>query len=328
MNINRTQEIIPGIHHITAITNSANVNLKFYTEALGLRLVKKTVNFDDPYTYHFYYGDEPGTPGTILTFFPWENMPRGKQGAGQVTGIAFLIPQHSIDFWTNRLEELRLPFETEKRFDEEVVRFADPHGLSLELVETNRQPNIRPWDRSTIPPQYTIRGFHSATATLNSVTETAMLLTDTLGMQRVASAEKRTRFQMGTADGPGVYYDIVENHDVPGGRMGSGTVHHIAFRARNDAEQKSWQKTIAARGLNVTPIIDRKYFRSIYFRESGGVLFEIATDPPGFLIDEEISKLGEKLMLPERYESRRQEIENRLPDLNATVMQVELSQAV
>lgn len=319
MKNNQTKEIIPGIHHITAITNSANVNLKFYTEALGLRLVKKTVNFDDPYTYHFYYGDEPGTPGTILTFFPWENMPPGKQGAGQVTGIAFLIPQHAIDFWKSRLEELRLSFETEKRFDEEVVRFADPHGLSLELVETKRLPDIRPWDRSTIPPQYSIRGFHSATATLNSVTDSAMLLTDTLGMQKVASAEKRTRFQMATGVGSGVYYDIVENPDVPGGRMGSGTVHHIAFRARNDTEQKRWQKIIAARGLNVTPIIDRKYFRSIYFRESGGVLFEIATDPPGFLIDEDISKLGEKLMLPDCYESRRQEIEKRLPDLDAAV---------
>lgn len=323
-----THNEIPGIHHITAITNSANENLRFYTEMLGLRLVKKTVNFDDPYTYHFYFGDESGTPGTILTFFPWENMAQGKQGAGQVTGIAFGIPQRSVAFWADRLQRFAIPFSEEKRFEDEVIRFNDPQGLALEFAATQRLPNISSWGNGPVPQQHFIRGFHSATATLNAMNETPNLLTDVMGMRKIASEDNRTRFQMGGDNGPGIYYDIVEDPDAQGARMGSGTVHHIAFRALNGTDQKRWRQTISNHGLDVTPIIDRKYFRSIYFRESSGVLFEIATDSPGFLIDEDISALGDNLMLPDQYAPRRAEIEKHLPELYPVADEAENRQAV
>jgi predicted esterase/catechol 2,3-dioxygenase-like lactoylglutathione lyase family enzyme len=314
--MNEKRHAIRGIHHITAIASSAAENLRFYTEVLGLRLVKKTVNFDDPHTYHLYFGDETGTPGTIMTFFPWENMPRGDTGAGMVSAVAFTIPKTAVSFWTERLTENGYTVKTERRFDEGVICFSDPHGLSLELVAAERAPDRTPWTKGGVDEAFAIRGFHSATALVNDATEPARALTDLLGMRRIGKEDARIRFSMADPYAPGVVYDILEDRSAPPARLGGGTVHHIAFRAADDADQKRWRAKVDAFGYDATPVIDRNYFRSVYFREAGGVLFEIATDPPGFVVDETEAHLGTGLMLPPRYENRRAEIERRLPPLN------------
>ncbi|MGE5257827.1 MAG: ring-cleaving dioxygenase [Hyphomicrobiales bacterium] len=306
-----------GVHHITAIASSASENLKFYSGILGLRLVKKTVNFDDPYTYHLYYGDEAGTPGTILTFFPWEGMPAGRRGAGMVTSVAFAVPLASIEFWTTRLRSAGISLSLQSRFGETVVSFADPHGLALELVGTENSTVVQPWRQSQVPADHQIRGFHSASATVTSRHPTGALLTEVLGMREIGVEGKRFRFRMSGEGTAGVFYDIIEDPTVDRAAMGSGMVHHIAFRTPDAEEQKSWRQLLIARGMNVTPVIDRKYFRSIYFREAGGVLFELATDPPGFAVDEEPELLGLKLMLPQRYEPIRKRIEQALKPLPA-----------
>ncbi len=306
-----------GIHHITAIASSAEENLRFYTEVLGLRLVKKTVNFDDPYTYHLYYGNGSGSPGTIMTFFPWENLPRGSNGAGMVTAVAFAVPRQAVSFWIDRLSGYGIEVEKEDRFKEPVLRFADPHGLRLELVGTEREPDAAPWADGGVPARAAIAGFHSATATVRDGRQPRRALEALLGMKPQGTEENRTRFAMADSAAPGIFYDLVEDPTAPAGSQGGGTVHHIAFRAADEPEQKRWREQVVDFGYNVTPVIDRNYFRSIYFREAGGVLFEIATDPPGFTIDETDAELGTGLMLPARYEKHRTEIEHRLPPLAA-----------
>jgi glyoxalase family protein len=305
-----------GIHHITAIASSASENLAFYTGVLGLRLVKRTVNFDDPHTYHLYYGDENGTPGTLLTFFPWEGAPAGQPGSGMVTSIAMGIPAAARDFWVRRLQSTGVAVTTGTRFDEAVIGFCDPHGLPLELVAVEELPPHAPWSGSTVPVDCQIRGVHSAAATVLSRRVSEALLIELLGMRRLAGEGKRTRFHL-PGTGPGLRYDLVEAGEAPPGVSGGGTVHHIAFRATDAAEQDRWRALLVARGISVTPVIDRTYFRSIYFREAGGVLFEIATDPPGFAIDELPTELGRSLMLPPRYEPMRAGIERALPVLPA-----------
>ena len=317
--MNEKRRAIRGIHHITAIASSAAENLQFYTEVLGLRLVKKTVNFDDPHTYHLYFGDETGTPGTIMTFFPWENMPQGAVGAGMISAVAFAIPKTAVSFWTERLTKKGVTVKTERRFGEEVLRFSDPHGLSLELAAVEHASTPTPWTKGSVSEPFAVRGFHSATALVNDAAAPARALTDLLGMRRVGKEGGRTRFAMADPSAPGVMYDIVEDRSAPPARPGGGTVHHIAFRAADDADQKRWRAKVAALGIDVTPVIDRNYFRSIYFREAGGVLFEIATDPPGFAVDETEAHLGTGLMLPPQYENRRAEIERHLPPLNTGV---------
>jgi len=315
MNSRQHSAAINGIHHITAITSSAMENLFFYEEALGLRLVKQTVNFDDPYTYHLYYGDGAGAPGTILTFFPWEGLPTGRSGSGMVTAIAFAIPEYSVDFWLKRLQRLDIPAGKETRFGEPVITFTDPHGLALELIGTAETPATAVWQDRPIPGEHAIAGFHSATIVLQNIDNTRLLLTEVMGMSSVGRENSRVRFTMCDNSAPGHLLDVVADPDAPPAQQGGGTVHHIAFRTENSEAQAIWQKTLRQSGVPVTEVRDRKYFRSIYFHEPGGVLFEIATDPPGFAIDEDMRRLGERLQLPEQYESMRRAIQNQLPPL-------------
>lgn len=309
-----TKKAIHGIHHITAICSSPSVNVAFYEEVLGLRLVKQTVNFDDPHTYHLYYGDDAGRPGTILTFFPWVGMARGRDGAGMVTATAFSIPSYSIDYWLGRLKKHGVDTVVERRFGDQVIRFTDPHGLRLELVGTDSGETAE----STLAHKEThhrIIGFHSATALVRSVEASAALLTGTMGLERGAQEGNRLRYAMHNSDGVGRYYDLLVDPGAPAGRQGSGTVHHIAFRSLSDEEQVRWQQTLRQDGYPATEVRDRNYFKSIYFHEPGGVLFEIATDPPGFTIDEKPEELGRTLKLPAQYEPMRHEIEQHLPVL-------------
>jgi glyoxalase family protein len=310
---------ISGIHHITAIASSASENVAFYEDILGLRLVKKTVNFDDPYTYHLYYGDQKGSPGTIITFFPWENLPRGKAGAGMVTAIAFAIPSGSVNYWRKRFNDHGIETAESKRFGDAVIQFEDPHGLVLELVEIQKTPEASKLTDASITPSHQILGIHSATALQHAVDEIQDLLVNRMGMELHDIEEDRYRFKMNNDDSFGHFYDVVIDPQVEIGRQGGGTVHHIAFRTPTDEEQKYWQKFLMESGYAVTPIRDRKYFKSIYFHEPGGVLFEIATDPPGFTVDEPYERLGRDLKLPDQYESMRSEIESRLPGLKAFV---------
>lgn len=309
---------ISGIHHITAIASSASENLAFYEKVLGLRLVKKTVNFDDPYTYHLYYGDSAGAPGTIITFFPWEKLPCGKAGAGMVTSIAFSIPMGSVDYWHKRLDSNGIKTKEGQRFGDSLIQFEDPHGLSLELIETPTVSSTLIQNSNPESAAHRIVGFHSATALLRSLEETQSLLVNLMGMKLHDKEGNRYRFKMKSDDAFGHFYDVVIDAQAGPGQQGGGTVHHIAFRTPTEEKLQYWQKSLMDSGFSVTPIRDRKYFKSIYFHEPGGVLFEIATDPPGFAVDEPYERLGRDLKLPDQYESMRTVIERRLPKLHAT----------
>ncbi len=315
-----TQQRISGIHHITAVTSSAADNLIFYEQVLGLRLVKRTVNFDDPYTYHFYYGDGQGTPGTILTFFPWENLPQGKPGAGMVTATAFGVSRRSMGYWEERLASFGIKTVNEERFGDPVLRFTDPHGLPLEVIGMDEAPATDHRSSSPIERAHALNGFHSATATVNSFEETEKLLIDGMGMTFIGREKNRLRFEM-TSQSPGRWFDVIHDPQAPRGRPGGGTVHHIAFRARDNDEQLNWQRLLRDRGVPVTAVRDRNYFRSIYFHTPADVLFEIATDPPGFTVDEGIERLGTTLQLPEQYEAMRDVISNKLTPLREKTFQ-------
>jgi glyoxalase family protein len=301
-----------GVHHITAIASDPNRNIAFYTEILGLKLVKLTVNFDDPGTYHFYYGDEIGHPGTILTFFPWPDAPRGRRGSGQATVVTFAIPNGSMSFWVDRLRRHdALVGELTARFNEGALPFSDPDGLQLELVEAPVN-GTRKNNYGSIPIERAITGISGVTLLESTVQETDSLLTRTLGFQRTDQEGNRTRYLAGAT---GTQVDLVHMPDEPLGAVAVGTVHHVAWRIADEERQRVWRKEIVDTGLNVTPIINRHYFKSIYFREPGGVLFELATDPPGFAIDEEPDKLGSRLVLPPWLEADRAKLEQRLPRL-------------
>jgi glyoxalase family protein len=304
-----------GIHHVTAIAGRPNVNFDFYTRTLGLRFVKKTVNFDDPGTYHFYYGDEAGNPGTILTFFPWEHAAPGRVGVGQAQTTAFRIPAQSIGFWAHRLVEAGAKHEAPiRRFGEVVLEFTDPDGMGLSLIGVPGAENEPAWTTDGIPAEHAIRGFHGVTLMLDSVELTAAILTDVLGFTRVGQEGPYVRFKSEGAVGGIV--DIREAKGFLPGRMGRGSVHHVAFRAKDDAEQAEIARKLSeVHGIYATEQRDRQYFRSIYFREPGGILFEIATDAPGFTVDEPIATLGTDLKLPRFLESKRQQIEAVLPTL-------------
>ena len=305
---------ISGIHHITAIASSAADNLAFYEQVLGLRLVKRTVNFDDPYTYHFYYGDGQGSPGTILTFFPWENLPKGRPGAGMVTSMAFAVARSSMDYWQERMSAFGLESVNEERFGDPVIRFTDPHGLPLELIGMNDAPAIAHWTSGPVDHAHGLRGFHSATATVNELEGTEHMLTNDMGMTLIAREQNRLRYETASS-GPGRWLDVVHDPEAPKGRPGGGTVHHIAFRAKDDEEQLQWQNLLRRRGLAVTAVRDRNYFRSIYYQTPAGILFEIATDPPGFTKDEPVERLGTTLKIPSQYETLRDAINGKLPAL-------------
>ena len=307
-----------GIHHITAIASSASENVAFFENVLGLRLVKRTVNFDDPHTYHLYYGDSDGTPGTIMTFFPRENLPRGRAGAGMVASIAFSIPKGSVEYWRKQLKVHGIESMEGERFGETLIQFEDPHGLPLELIETPTGHTAIDQSSHSKSAAKRIVGFHSATALLRSIEKTQSLLVNLMGMKLHDKEGNRYRFKMTLDDAFGHFYDVVIDAQAENGLQGGGTVHHIAFRTSTDDELKYWQKLFTDSGFAVTPIRDRKYFKSIYFNEPGGILFEIATDQPGFTVDEPYESLGRDLKLPDQYESMRSEIESRLPKLHAT----------
>ncbi len=314
---------ISGIHHITAITSSAAENLKFYEQVLGVRLVKQTVNFDDPYTYHLYYGDGAGIPGTIMTFFSWEGAPSGSPGSGMMVAVSFSAPITSMGYWYERLTGTGIDVERDLRFEEPVLKFRDPHGLPLELIGVASIPSSHPWQESSVPASHGLLGFHSATALLNSLNGTQGLLAGIMGMELQGNEGNRYRFKMRESRSPGHFFDVLVDPRAGRGRLGAGTVHHIAFRSPTDEEQLNWRKRLVHERLQVTEIIDRKYFRSIYFHEPGGVLFEIATDPPGFTVDEPPDTLGASLKLPSRYEPIRSKIVSILPHLRITEFQHE-----
>jgi glyoxalase family protein len=300
---------ITGLHHVTAIASDPQRNLDFYTEVLGLRFVKRTVNFDDPGTYHFYFGDDTGTPGTILTFFPWAGAAKGRRGAGETVATAFAIPVGSMPYWRERLGSKDIAIEEHAYFGGTHLSFSDPDGMVLELVEQAQTQAVQAPRYSDVPAEYAIQGFFGATLLETSIEKTETLL-KTMGYTKMGEEGGRFRYAP-QGDARGRFIDIVVDKDAQRGHMGAGTVHHIAFRASDDSAQLDWARELG-RQVSVTPVQDRTYFHSIYFREPGGVLFEIATDAPGFLIDEPVESLGEALRIPEWFEPQRREIEARV----------------
>lgn len=314
--------MITGLHHVTALSSNAQNNYDFYAGILGLRLVKKTINFDAPEVYHLYYGNESGTPGTILTFFPYPGIPRGRKGKGQLTVTSFSIPAHSLDYWMQRLEKFHIPFQAPvQRFDEVVLYFEDSEGLGLELV-ANQQDKRLGYSKGPIPAEHAIKGFYGITLAEESEEKTAALLTEQLDHELIA--QKGNRYRYAVYPVPGSFVDIICCPDALRGIGGAGTVHHVAFATTNEETQLEARAKLEESGLNVTPVLDRQYFHSIYFREPGGVLFEVATLPPGFTVDESLSDLGSSLKLPPWEEKNRSSIERDLPPLQQNLKRFEM----
>ncbi len=307
---------VTGLHHITAIASDPRQNLDFYTRALGLRFVKKSVNQDDPGTYHLYYGDYAASPGTILTFFPWAGLRRGRPGTGQAYATGFSVPAGSLPFWQARFTKLGVNQQpVESRFSDEVLPFTDPDGLRLELVATSETDARPAAPAKDVPAEFAIRGFHSSTLALAAAAATAQVLTGSMGYKLAGQSGHRARYSAGNG-GPGTYVDLLTDPALPRGLNGAGTIHHVAFRVADDATEVAARDILLKDGLHVSPVIDRAYFKSIYYREPAGVLFEIATDGPGFAIDEPLDQLGTILGLPPHLELHRAEIEAALPKLN------------
>ncbi len=303
-----------GIHHVTAIGGDPQRTLDFYAGILGLRFVKRTVNFDAPDTYHLYFGDEAGRPGTILTFFSWPGGAPGRRGTGQVTGISLSVPGGALPFWTERLAARGITAEPRSHFGEPALSFHDPDGLALELVAPSADDPRGERSAGPLPPEAAIRGVFGVTLTEANAGRTAALLQETLGFRPLQQDGPRTRYAVGPGT-PGALLDLISAPDVSGGTVAVGTVHHVAWRTPDDGAQRVWRQQIDALGYHVTPVIDRLYFHSIYFREPGGVLFEIATDPPGFAIDEPPDHLGETLRLPPWLDEMHGRLEQLLPPL-------------
>ncbi|MFY8040034.1 MAG: ring-cleaving dioxygenase [Bosea sp. (in: a-proteobacteria)] len=313
---------MPGLHHVTAIAGSAAGNLAFYRDVLGLRLIKQTVNFDDPGTHHLYFGDHQGSPGSILTFFPHEQAAPGRVGVGQVGETVFAVPQASLGFWTERFIALSVPFSPpEKRFGETVLSFQDRDGTRLALVALAEADALPGWTGDGVGTEHAIRGIRSVTLWVASSDRSAAVLTGALGFREAAREGNVVRHQVGTettAPVMGGAVDLRIASDVLAGRMGAGSVHHVAFRAASDEDQAAMSAALADRlGIQTTEQMDRCYFRSVYFREPSGVIFEIATDAPGFATDETIETLGSDLRLPSWLEGRRADIKRALPPLGA-----------
>lgn len=318
---------IRGIHHVTAIAGEPPAHVAFYTRVLGLRLVKRTVNFDAPDTWHLYYGDALGRPGTLLTFFLWPRMKRGMRGAGQATAFSYQAPPGSLGWWSDRLRAHgRTPGRVMERFGEEYLRFDDPDGLAVELVAPAGARGGAtagdPPPEGDVPAGCALGGFGPVTLMVQGYERTARLLRDLLGMNPVGEEANRFRFECPAGgeraeagSAPGRTVDVQCSPDAAWGRVAVGSIHHVAWRARDEESQRSWRERLVAAGLDVTPVIDRRYFKSIYFREPGGVLFELATDPPGMTFDESPESLGTRLQLPSWFEPERAGIEAALPPL-------------
>lgn len=311
---------IKGLHHVTAVTRDAQLNVDFYRNVLGQRLVKKTVNFDVPDTYHLYFADEIGTPGSVLTFFVWPNMKRGVRGNGETAALAYNILAGSIAFWQDYLHSQGIAVEpVEQRFGVEVLPFDDPDGMRIELVASDTLPEVRYWEGGPISEIHALRGFHSVTLWLDEVEPTADLLINLMGYELTGQEGNRHRFTGGAgalANTIDILHRPRQPEDVPDEAVfGDGSIHHIAFRVPTDDEQLEYQSALRLAGYGVTPVRDRQYFHSIYYHEPGSILFEIATEPPGFAIDESVNALGESLKLPEWFESTRSAIEQNLPPL-------------
>ena len=309
------ETLINGLHHVTTLAGDTQRNVAYYTDILGLRLVKKTVNFDAPDIYHLYYGNETGSPGTILTFFPYgSELPRGRKGPGQLTYTAFSVPTVALQYWMDRLHEHGIPYVgPQQRFSETVLQFEDFDGAGLELVFNNEDE--RPgWASGPVPTDYAIRGFHTVTLNESNPDPTVKLLTETMQHTLVGEEKDRFRFKTGPG-GPSHYVDVL--HDAGGARAlpGAGSVHHLAFSTDSDATQLTIREQLMQIGFRPTTVLDRQYFHSIYFREPGGILFEIATNSPGFTVDEPVDELGKNLKLPPQYEPRRATIEQQLPTI-------------
>lgn len=309
------EDKVSGLHHITAIAGNAKQNLDFYTKVLGQRFVKKTVNFDDPGTYHFYFGNETGTPGTVLTFFPWQNVRQGYNGTGMATNIGYSVPEGSLEFWTNRFKEFNVKHEEMfEKFGEQHLPFQDPDGLKIDFVVPPKEDNRKPWVTNEIKSEVATKGFHSVTLTLKRPEPTVAVLTGILGYHLLKQEGNHYRFITDSIDNANIV-DLIIAPDVPAGLNAAGTNHHVAFRVKDDNILMDYREKVLSKGYNITPKIDRDYFFSLYFREPGGVLFELATDNPGFTKDESLSELGTHLKLPNQYESARSRIEQVLPDL-------------
>ena len=306
---------VRGIHHITAIAGNAKRNYDFYTGILGLRFIKRTVNFDDPGTYHFYFGDESGTPGSILTFFPWERMSKGRSGNGMATEIAYSVPDGSLEFWAQRFKEHQVRVTASgDRLGEAFLSFEDPDGLPLTMIIPSRGDTRLPWQTAAVNDSVATRGFHSLTLSLTSTSATARILTGVFGYSLQEQQGNRYRYITDSVENASII-DLVENPGDKGGIQGTGTIHHVAFRVSDEEVLMHFRDKVLEQGLNITPKIDRNYFFSLYFREPGGVLFELATDNPGFTVDEPLAELGTHLKLPPQYEKSRADIERILPQL-------------
>lgn len=311
------EKTISGLHHITAITGNAQKNIDFYTRVLGLKFTKLTVNFDDPTSYHLYFGDEVGSPGTALTFFDWHKGYPGRQGVDQATIISFAIPQNSLAFWVGRLTEFNIPYTKHKgdRFDDNSLSFKDPDGMQLELVAADKMENKKVFSGYKVPLEHAIRGFYSVTLWEDGFDKTDKFLRDVFGYKLKGESEGTYRYYNPSNDFASVL-DVRSAPDFWKGELGTGIVHHVAFRTKDTKTQNAWREKLVKEGYDVTPIVDRQYFQSIYFREPGGVLFEIATEGPGFTVDESVGELGTSLKLPPQYEMHRKDLTKRLPELH------------
>jgi glyoxalase family protein len=311
-------ENVPGIHHVTAITGDVQRCVDFHVRVLGLRFIKQTINFDVPDTYHIYFGDRLGTPGTAITFFGWPHLPWRRAGNGQVTVVAYAVPASSLEHWSERLTEQGVEATRSERFGAGVISLHDPDQIQLELVGEADDSRWNPWPDSPVAAEHQIRGFHSVHLAVAEEEPSAEFLTATMGFRQVARDGARVRFETGRG-GPNAVLDLLVDPGAEKGEEATGTVHHVAWRALDDAHQVGWREMLLASGRQVTEVIERKYFRSIYFREPGGVLYEIATDQPGFTVDEPAESLGSGLQLPAWHEDRRESLKVNLPPIAVPV---------
>lgn len=307
---------ILGIHHITAMASDAQRNVDFYVSVLGLRFVKKSINQDAPDVYHLYYGDAVGSPGTAMTFFPFGRASRGMRGNGEISRVGFAVPTASKDFWFNHLSKNGISFSgPEQKYENEIITFLDPDGLLIELVFSDKQLLKFPWKLGPIPVEHAIRNFYGVTMNFSSLEASAVVLTDILGFKSISHNENNIRFVVGEGSDEAAI-DVIINPNIPIARQSAGSIHHIAWRVKDYAAHEEWRQQIEQSGLAPTDVIDRFYFHSIYFREPGGILYEIASDNPGFTVDESIEELGTHLMLPPWYEIHREKIERALPPIS------------